>query len=205
MHVVIVLLKAVLVLVAVPVLITIYLATAERLKEDKFWRRWIFNLPFLGLVLVSGGAVALEVWSYEQSTPSMETDRPLRFLPLETYEKELDNFQQKPQDWPIRKQELIRKFQFAEYAYSQRDYRKSVAAFSELENGQDALGPLFRIASFAVANDLACAYFRRQRDHGFFASRYLELAQSRAPLNSKDAQDITENIAILDDLVNRLD
>jgi hypothetical protein len=59
MHVVIVLLKAVLVLVAVPVLITIHLATAERLKDDKFWRRWIFNLPFLGLVLVSGGAVAI--------------------------------------------------------------------------------------------------------------------------------------------------
>ncbi len=205
MHVAIVLIKAVLILVVVPLLITVYLAAVERLKSHGFLRRWILNFPLLGLLLTAGAAVGLEVWSYWQSTPSAETDRPLRFLPLETYEKELDNFQQKPQDWALRKQELVRKFEFAQYAYEQRDYRKSVGAFSELENGQDALGPLLHVNSYAVANDLACAHFRRQRNHGFLASRYLQLAQSRVPPNSKDAQDLGDNLAILDDLVNRLD
>jgi len=129
----------------------------------------------------------------------------LRFLPLEAYEKELDSIQEKPPDWAAKKQELIRKFQFADYAYSRHDYQKSIDALAELEKGADPLGPLFSAPSYVVANNLACAYFKHQRNRGFFASRYLLLALSRVPPNSAEAQTLQENVASLDELVNRLD
>ena len=202
---VVVLLKVLLAVAIVPLLITLYLASAERLKTQEWYRRWIVNWAFLALVVAVAAASTLEVWSYRQSTPSGETERPLRFLPLEAYEKELDSIQQKPSDWAARKQELIRKFQFADYAYDRHDYQKSIDALSELEKGEDALGPLFHVPSYIVANDLACAYFRRQRNRGFFASRYLALAQSRVPPNSTEVHALEENLAALDELVNRLD
>jgi hypothetical protein len=126
-------------------------------------------------------------------------------MPLEAYEKELDSMPQKPTDWAQRKQELVRKFQFAQYAYDFHDYPKAIDALSELEKGQDALGPLFYMPSYVVANDLGCAYFKRQRNHGFQASRYIILAQSRVPPNSLEARALDENFTVLDELVNRLD
>jgi hypothetical protein len=203
--VIIILIKAVLIVGVVPVIVAAYLASAERLKNEKWGRRWIWHWSFLILLVAMASVSALEVWSYERSTPSVETGRPLRFMPLEAYEKELDGVQQKSTDWEQRKQELVRKFQFAQYAYDQRDYPRAIDALSDLEKGQDALGPLFRIESYVIANDLGCAYFKRQRNHNFLASRYISLAQSRVPQNSVEARTLEENFSALDELVNRLD
>ncbi|MGH9714224.1 MAG: hypothetical protein ACRD5M_13080 [Candidatus Acidiferrales bacterium] len=202
---IIVLIKAILIVAVVPALITVYLGTADKLKTEKWPRRWIWNFPFWILLVAIVGVSALEVWSYERSTPAAESNRPLHFLPLESYEKELDSFKQKSSDWEQRRQELVRKFEFAAYAYDRQDYAKSVNALSEIEKGEDTQGPLTQTSSYVVANDLACAYFKRQRNHGFSASRFLFLAQSRVPPNSKEARMMEENIAILDELVNRLD
>jgi hypothetical protein len=201
----IILIKAVLIVAVVPAILAVYLGSAERLKSENWFRRWIWNWAFSILLVAMAGVLALEVWSYERSTPSADASRPLRFMPLEAYEKEIDSIQQKPTDWTQRKQELVRKFQFAQYAYDQHDYAKTIDALSELEKGEDAMGPLFHIPSYVIANDLACAYFKKQRNRGFLASRYMLQAQSRVPPNSMEAHGLEENLSTLDDLVNRLD
>jgi hypothetical protein len=201
----IILTKAVLIVGVVPLIIAAYFASAEKLKSEKWYRRWVWNWPFLFLLVSLVVVSTLEVWSYERSTPSAETSRPLHFMPLEAYEKELDAVAQKPPDWAQRKQELVRKFQFAQYAYDQHDYSKSIDALSELEKGQDPLGPLFHMVSYVVANDIGCAYFKRQRNRGFLASQYLLLAKSRVASNSMEARALEENVSVLDELVNRLD
>jgi hypothetical protein len=203
--VLIILIKGVLIVGVVPVIIAVYLGSAERLKNEKWPRRWIWNWSFLILLVAMASVSTLEVWSYERSTPSAEAGRPLRFMPLEAYEKELDTVGQKPMDWVQRKQELVRKFQFAQYAYDQHDYPRAIDALSDLEKGRDALGPLFQMQSYVVANDLACAYFKRERNRGFQASRYILLAQSRVPQNSMEARTLEDNVSALDELVNRLD
>jgi hypothetical protein len=201
----IILVKALLILAIIPIGVSVYLASLDRLKAETWIRRWIWNWAFLLLFLSIVGALVLEVWSYERSTASADAGRPLHFMPLEAYERELDSVQQKPQDWETGRQELVRKFEFAQYAYDQHDYPKAIDAFSELESGQDAMGPLFHVASYVVANDLGCAYFKKQRNRGFWASRYIVIAQSRVGPNSMEQHTLDDNLSILDELVNRLD
>jgi hypothetical protein len=201
----VILIKVILIAAVVPILIAFYLGSAERLKTQVWHRRWIWNWAFFLLVVATGGLSTLEVWSYERSTPSAETGRPLHFMSIDAYQRELDTIQQKPSDWSQRQQELVRKFQFAQYAYEQRDYAKAIDALTELEKGGDALGSLFHWSSYVVANDLGCSYFKRQRNRGFLASKYLILAQSRVAPNSIEARTLEENLSSLDELVNRLD
>ena len=198
-------LRAALALVVIPILIALYLSRTDALKAQTWARRWIWNMPFWILFFVVAGALIVEIVTYRRSTPTAEGDKPLRFLPHEVYEKELDNVQPKPADWEQKKQDLVRKFQFAEYAFNTRDYSKSIDAFIDLENGRDNIGPLFKATSYSVANDLACAYFKKQRDKGFLASRYMTLAKDRVPANSEDTRSLEENLSTLDELVNRLD
>jgi len=106
--------KAILGLLFIPIAITVYLQKAEKLKSRavlKTHQRWVTHnwavVPILVLVVLAG---FMEAWAYQASTPAPAGVSALSFFPLSTYEGELDALTQKPADWPSRRQELVRKF-----------------------------------------------------------------------------------------------
>jgi len=205
---VIVVIKAILLILVIPTLTTIYLKNAEDLKAANATalQKWVTkNWPILPVLVLVGAATWMEAWTYRRTTPIETGEAALTLLPAVTYVQELDAVAAKPADWPTRRQELIRKFEFADYAYNKGDFAKTIEALTELDQGRDSQGSLFRASSCVVSNNLACAYFRRQRNRGFAAARFLLMARDRAAARPSDLQKIDANLDKLDKLVNRLD
>jgi hypothetical protein len=201
-----IIIKAVLVVGLVPIVLSFWLKRADDMKPKPWAARWTYANWAFWLLLIGIAVVAsLEVWSYRESQPRTGEEVALTVLPLAAYEQEIDATTQRPADWPARRQELVRKFEFAEYAYAKHDYAKAAQALQELESGQDSLGSLLRVNSYVVGNNLGCIYFKLQRNRGFTAIQWFFTARARAATAMSHNQTVEQNIRVLDDLVNRLD
>jgi hypothetical protein len=209
----IVIAKALLVVVGLPVLIALWLKKADELKTSapggsppRPAQWWTYgNWAFWASVIAVVAAAGLEALTYRQDRPREADEAQLALLPLTAYEQEMELLEKKPPDWPVRKQELVRKFQFAEYAYSKHDYAKAVQTLRDLAAGQDSMGELLKMDSYVVNNNLGCALFRLQRNRGFLAAQALLAAKNRVPPGRPESRSIEDNLRTLDDLVNRLD
>ena len=101
--------------------------------------------------------------------------------------------------------ELIRKFKYAEYALNNKDYEEARKALSSLSNGKDDKGPLYKIPSALVLNNIGCAWFHIQRSKQFKASNMLFAARKLLKSESRQAEIIESNIIKLDKMTNKID
>lgn len=197
------LLKLLLVLVLIPVATTLYIDKAKSVKPG--WQRWCFKNPWAYIIVVLVLlAISLEVRGGPPEKTAAQ-EKPLTFLAVSDYEKEIETINPKPTNWLQQKQQLLRLFEHAEYAYSVGGYDEAIDALLALEQGRDAVGSLLRVPSYVVSNDLGCAFFKKQRNRSFEASSRFATALSRLPSQSPHQRIVQDNLLNLDQMVNALD
>jgi hypothetical protein len=196
--------KAILAIVIIPARIAPYYDRGK--KPNARWPDWtIKNLFFWLLLTAVTAAAVLEVRTYRPELAS--TDKPLDFFPLSAYKAELDTYAapQQGQTWDAEKQQLMRKFDYACYAWKAGDPNEAAKALLALETGQDQVGTLRKIPSFAVSNNLGCITFRQHRNKDFKAFLYFQAAKERVKSAEPFRTTIESNLTVLDEMVNTLD
>jgi hypothetical protein len=198
--------KGVLAVAVIPVLVALYYGRATKKGNAAKRTDWSVNNSFFWILLVAvGGAIYLEVGTYRPEP--ILTDRPLEFFPLSAYKAELDSFSssQQSQSWQADKEQLLRKFDYACYAWKTGDFDEAAKALVALETGQDQVGNFRKISSFAVSNNLGCVAFRQHRNKEFKAFLYFETAKDRVQESEPFRTTIDANLTALDQMVNKLD
>jgi hypothetical protein len=191
-------------LVAFPMLLGFYLASAKKTVGGP-WARWAFkNVAFYLLLGCLGLGVFIEVrrWRYDPATHP--EDKPLRFFPAKDYLREISAFPQAKLPDNSR-DALLRKFEHTQYAWEKKDYDEVIRQLTQIKAGKDDAGSLQVIPSFVVENDLACAIFMVERNKGFKACRAMQNALEMCPINDPGRKDVESNFHFLDQMVNRLD
>lgn len=196
--------KAVLALAVIPVLVALYYDHGKALASK--WRGWTVKNRFFWILLgVLTLAAIFEIKAYRPETAA--TDKPLEFFPLSAYKTELDAYSpaQQGATWDTEKQQLMRKFEYAVYAWRARDFNEAAKALLALENGQDQVGILRKIPSFVVSNNLGCIVFGQHRNKEFKAYVHFQTAKDRVHTIEPFRATIEANITTLDQMVNSLD
>ena len=91
------------------------------------------------------------------------------------------------------------------YAWKKRDYSETILALTSLRNGQDSVGPLPKVKSVAVLNNLGCAYFKSQRNKKFLASQSFHDAKTLAASDAHLLAVVQANLDALDEMTNAQD
>lgn len=198
--------KTVLVLAVIPGLLATYIQKARDSTVGPL-KKWSYgNKYFWFLLFAVGTGIGVELYSFSTGQPRADTQDPLTFLSLRAYENELTAVSSAgtATTLPDRDQ-LLRKFEHAEYAWHSGDYREAASSLMSLRSGKDDVGQLPKIPSSIVSNNLGCIYFKLQRNKGFLSFTYLREAQTLAGANHPNRLTIDENIQKLDRLVNSLD
>jgi hypothetical protein len=194
--------KAVLALAVIPLAIAFYYDRGSKITGTKF-EKWIFkNFFFWVLIGLIAVAAVVEVKAYKPE-PGV-SDKPLEFFTLPAYKTELDAYSanQQGSNWDSEKQQLMRKFESACYAWKAGDLNETGKALIAIETGQDQIGSLRKIPSFVVSNNLGCVAFKQQRNREFKAFMYFQTAKDRVQNAEPFRGTIDSNITILDQMVN---
>lgn len=201
--------KLLLVCVVFPVLVVFYIKKGEGKKPgaSKFTKWTLKNLFFWFLLIAVAVGAFIGINTLNFSEQSTTTERPLVFLPLPIYEKELDNYnpQLSSSTWEWEKRELLRKFKHAQHAWNLKDYTEALNTLIELETGKDMVGNLRKVESYVVRSNLGCVYFKIQGNKEFKASFYLQAAKELVKPGNIHRKTIDENLKNLDSMVNTLD
>src|SRR5205823_5687663 len=99
-------------------------------------------------------------------------------------------------------QQLMRKFDYACYAWKAGDFSEAGKALLSLESGQDQVGVLRKLPSFVVSNNLGCVAFRQHRNREFKAFIYFQTARERVREAEPFRTAVEANITALDQMVN---
>lgn len=198
-------LKSLFVFLLIPVVLGVYLEKRRTLQGTALQKLLTKNPLGVLLLLFVGGGIFLEVWFFPRD--QLGEQRPLVFLELEEYQKELDSYNKthKSSNWTAEEPQLIRKFKHVLYAWSKADYQETINTLYQLHNAKDSYGRLLQIESYTVLNNLGVAYFKLQRNKEFKASGYLKQALVLAESKSVDTQLLVNNIKALDVMVNQID
>lgn len=198
--------KAVLVLAVIPGLLGTYIQKA-RISTAGRLNKWSYGNKYFWFLLIAVAAgVGGELYSFSTGQPRADTHDPLTFLSLRAYENELTAVSSAGMaTTPPDRNQLLRKFEHAEYAWHSGDYREAASSLMSLRSGKDDVGQLPKIPSAIISNNLGCIYFKLQRNQGFLSFTYLHEAQTLAGANHPNRSAIDENIQKLDRLVNSLD
>ncbi len=201
-------LKTILALGLIPIVLTMYLNKVKEV-EGKWHERGITKswLRLVLLFFVLAGGVVLEALDWRSESANRENDEPLELFTTSDYRNELDQYtpSNAVTNWDRQKAELLRKFEHAEYAMNNKDYAEGIKALSELVFGTDKAGELFVVKSFVVYHNLGCAYFMRQRNEGFEASRHLLTASDIVGNREIYREAIRESLTKVDEMTNQLD
>src|SRR5256885_13033482 len=109
--------KAVLALGIIPIAVAFYYDRGSKMTVVK-WQRWtVKNFYFWVLIVLILAAAMVEVRTYKPEPTA--SDKPLEFFTLPAYKNELDTLSlaQQGSNWDSEKQELMRKFESACYAW----------------------------------------------------------------------------------------
>jgi heme/copper-type cytochrome/quinol oxidase subunit 2 len=202
-----VILKAVLVIGVLPIVIWFYTEKGKNKQAaNGVAKAWFFkNFYFYIMLILVGFAVFAEVRTNHTPENQHGQERELEFFRMDAYRNELN--QHIPPatntDWSNQKQQLLRKFDYAQYLWDSKDYKRALEALSSLEAGQDQVGSLEKVPSFVIDNDLGCVYFKLQRNRSFSAFTFFQNARNLA--DSEHRNSIEENLRKLDDMVNAID
>lgn len=205
MNYILIVLKVFLVFVFIPGTLGLYIEKAKS-GTGRRYQNWITkNIYIVILLIVVGVGVLLEIRSYSESKPIDE--KPLKFLELDHYQKELEQHPnaKKSQDWVKDKTSLIRKFKHVFYAWEKMDYEEAVNSLLQLYNASDPFGKLSKADSYVVLNNLGVSYYKLQRNSEFKASTYMQQALAKVPKSDSVYDIIEQNLAKLDEMVNSLD
>lgn len=170
--------------------------------------KWSFaNIYFWVLIVGVCGFGYLQIELWDLTKPKRHEGPELEFLSMSTYEKEIDMYakQTTSPNWESNRNQLLLKFELAEYAWSKKDYVAVIDTLRELDSGKDDHGVLYKIPSYVVSNNLGCAFYKEFRNENFDAIRHLFNAKNRVAPTSPHQPKIVENIKRLDKLVNTLD
>ena len=191
----------------IPLCLALYVAKGRAASEDKL-KYWTYKNIFSYLLIFSLiVAISLELYRSGQAQELPPDDEPLKVFSVDDYKEELRAVPPPvaSANWTAEKQYLILKFDHALYAWKRNDFDEAVRALSALYTGKDRSGPLPLVPSFVVNNNLACAYFKKQRNQDFKAYFHLQKALDLVGNQQPYATDIVVNISKLDRLVNSLD
>jgi hypothetical protein len=193
-------------IVLIPLFITLYINRATKLEGD-FKEKWLTKNIFSLIIIISFlSGVFLEIKSYKFTSQRNIEDEKLLYFDFGVYKEELDSHQPVSEiDWGNEKEQLLRIFEHAEYAWESGDYEEARDALQSLKRGKDEFGNMYRFQSFSVNNNLGCLYFEIKRNKDFDSIiHYLiakEIVGSKEPYRSR----IDENIKKLDRMVNTID
>ena len=197
--------KALLIVAVLPILIGYYVELGKRLTGNRFFRWTIKNWAFWVLSVLLIPTIFFEI-KFSESREIAE-EKPLAFFELSTYQSELDQYipPQPSPNWTTEKQQLVRIFEHAQYAWKSADYNEATDSLLALETGQDKIGSLQKVASFVISNDLGCVYFKQQRNKEFKAFIYFQTAKDRVGSKEPYKGLIEKNMRALDEMVNKID
>lgn len=199
-------LKFILGLVLIPTLVSFYYGKGTS-TEGKFHEKWITKNPFFwGLLITLVIGIGLEVTVFRYAKPAPVEEEPLKFFGLIVYQEELSQHDPPTsENWEIDQQQLLRKFEHAEYAWNSGDYEEAANALLALKTGRDEVGDLYRIPCFVVNNNLGCVYFELQRNKDFEAFIHFWTAKDFVGSREPYRTEIENNLRKLDNMVNSLD
>ena len=186
-----------------PVLAPLAMSWFEKNKGND--KGWYSNLYIYGLLLAAAAVIVIELYDRQINSP-LDSEE-LEFFNSSDYEKDVNAYLSKQQNSPTASElrELFRKFEFAEYAWEKNDIEEARKALASLSKGKDEQGPLLKIPSALVLNNLGCVWFKIQRNKQFKASNMLFAARNLASPNSNHLDVIESNINKLDTMTNRVD
>jgi len=201
----IIIFKATLALVGIPLAIGAYVSKAGD-TEGTWIQKWATQNRYAVLlaILLVGGALT-EIFSYKGATARKRNS--LIFLEADHYQRELDNEPNRINSvaWVTQKMSLCRKFDHAHYTWRKKDYAETINTLLQLHNATDPYGELPRIESYVILNNLGVAYYQHQRNKEFKASMYLYQALGKVASGDPDYEVVDQNLRMLDEAVNSLD
>lgn len=181
------------------------LAMAWSGQNDENNMKWYKNPYLYGLLLAAAAVIAIEIYDRQRSSPVDSEE--LEFFSSSDYEKGINDYLSKQTITHTAPElrEIIRKFEFAEYAWKKKDFEEARRALDSLSKGKDDQGPLLKIPSALVLNNLGCVWFKIQRNKQFKASKMLLSAMSLVSQGGSHIDVIESNINKLDTMTNRVD
>jgi hypothetical protein len=105
-------------------------------------------------------------------------------------------------EWQDSTRVLLSEFNHAVDLWELRAYENARQKLVDIDEGQTNFGPLKRIQSSVVKNNLGCVEFRLQGNRGFVAYEYLRAAINLARGNNNLKSKIESNLHKLDEMVN---
>jgi hypothetical protein len=176
------------------------------LIRGKAWKQASSHIAAV-VVLVS--AVFLLGW-YGLTLPTAAAAKgplALEHLTKRNVEEELDTRrQQKSFQVPDidRGLQIIKvKFDEAEYALGRHDFDRALELYSDIERGSDENGAFATFPCASIKNNMAVAYFEKQRNKGFKALKLLFEASSTEPKPQHVRDLIQRNIDAMDVYLNQ--
>jgi hypothetical protein len=171
----------------------------DRIKNDG----WVKAGPHVTLAVITAcGVFALGWWQFILTTaPSVKSVPKLEFLRKGNFEQEEALHKDKALNSYL--QMLKVKFDEAEYAQIRDDLDHAIRVYEEIDRGSDENGSFHTFSSACVKNNEAVAYFHRQDDRGFKASKLLFAALALEP-KPRDVGDVIQrNLDAIDHYVNQ--